>query len=117
MTPETTNPSTTLDDKFSYVCKIMDLKGETESKKHGYYKVLVCGIYKLSWDSWNNIYYLHVNGAPVNVKDYKEILYKEVIKKWHLPSVREDSKLVQLLDYLYMNDEKVRKFYDSLPTL
>jgi len=115
---ETTEPPTaTNEDKFSYVCQVMDLKGDTESKKHGYYKVLLCGIYKLSWDSWNNTHYLQVNGASVDIEDYKEILYKAVKKKWNLPSTMEDKKFNELLDYLYMNDEKVKTFYDTSPTL
>jgi len=114
----TTEPTTaTNEDKFSYVCQVMDLKGDTESKKHGYYKVLLCGIYKLSWDSWNNTHYLQVNGASVDIEDYKEILYKAVKKKWNLPSTMEDKKFNELLDYLYMNDEKVKTFYDTSPTL
>ena len=109
--PEEVKTLETKEEKFSYVCKVMDLKGDTEDKKHGYYKVLEFEIYKLSWDSWNGNYYLKVNGSHVLLEDYKEIIFKEVRKTWDLPSFMDDIKIADLLDYLYMYDNRIREFY------
>ena len=99
--------------KFQYIKKILTNIGKHESKKHGSYKILDCGIYKITYDSHNGHYDVHVNGSRVNLEEYLDIVYKAVSKKWTLPSVNEKKTIEDLLDYLYLKDENVREFYDN----
>jgi len=114
--------------KFKEIINIMNLKGDTSPKKHGYYKKLKVGIYELSWDSWNNGYYftvngsnvdlngyyLTVNGSNVDLVEYLNIIHKEIINKYELPSTKFGHYEVnKLLDILYLKYPKLKKIIDT----
>ena len=102
--------------KLNYIKKVMDLVGETESKKHGYFKVLKLGQFKFSWDSWNGQYYLSNKSGDLMIDDYIDIIYKEVKDLYRLPSLL-DLKIkdfIDLLDYLYIKDQNIKTFFDKL---
>jgi len=103
-------------DKFKFICKIMDLVGDTEPKKHGYYKVLNCGNYRLSLDTYNGCYSLSIKDVNINLEDFIDILHREVLENWKIPSVRGFgiAEIIKIFDVLYIKDVNYKNIIDKI---